>query len=324
MHMVKLGNLFRGVKQSDEITSLKLERPSSSSERGPVAAKDAAEMLKTRQKQQAKFDQTPLAAVLQRCAEELMESNGHPDAMFYATRTGQCSPLGFVSPDKTKGMALIFTSRVLAYQLFQEKAFTSGNGAFEVRQFRLDEMEELARSWKSQGFSAFTLNMTAKKAAPVVIEARDGVITKELLLKAWAANRVSCSVLAEAWRAEYVGPWAEELCFKEKLKRQRTALENLRDMGAGDVPFVHWQLALVAGMQGDEPGRLAATAVLETFGPDFAGKTAPSVEDPKGWAESMSIATLGLMTEFGMLCGPDGKPVGSILKVMTGTAANPQ
>jgi len=197
MHMFNLGKLFGGSKRSDEITSLKLESRSGSYENIPVTAKSATELLEVRREQQAKFDKTPLAGILHRRAAELYETGPHPVAMYYASPAGQGYPLGFVSQDKTKGMALIFTSPVLAQQLFQVQAFNPGYKAFEVKRFQLDDMEELARGWKVQGFNAFILNMTPKKAGPAVVDARDGVVGKELLLRAWAANRASCSVLAE-------------------------------------------------------------------------------------------------------------------------------
>ena len=79
----------------------------------------------------------------------------------------------------------------------------------------------------------------------------------------------------------------------------------MRDFGAFDVPFVHWMIALIAGMQGDEEARLAAIATLESFGPAFVGKTARLAggEGDKAWTDSMATAHVGLMAEFGMLNG---------------------
>ena len=70
-------------------------------------------------------------------------------------------------------------------------------------------------------------------------------------------------------------------------------------------------------MQGDEPARLEATAILERFGPDFVGKTARDGQRDGGpaWLESWMKATLGLYCEFQMLNGPDGKPLPSIIRV---------
>jgi hypothetical protein len=313
--MFNLGKLFGAGKAPDQITSLKLEGPVSSHASLPAQAKTVAEQLQARKEMQAKFDQSPMAAVVQQRAKALLESGPWPEAMYYGTQPGTNVPVGFVSPDKTKGMVLIFSSPILAYQLFRTKALHHAGAAFEIREFKLDEMEETAQGWKSHGFNAFLFNLTPKKISPPSIDARGGVINKEMLLRAWAGNRVACTVLAEAWRLEFSATNAEDASFQERLKRQRAALENLRDMGAGHVPFVHWQIALIAGMQGDEEGRLAATASLEEFGPDFVGKTVNSADDLKSWGESMSLSMVGLMTEFGMLAGPDGKPMPSILKI---------
>ena len=90
----------------------------------------------------------------------------------------------------------------------------------------------------------------------------------------------------------------------------------MRDFGAGDVPFVHWLIALIADMQKDEQTRLAAIQALEEFGPAFKG-IATFTEDKKdmvAWAKSYSLAQVGLMTEFGLLKEPDGSVVPSILR----------
>ncbi len=346
--MFKLGKLLGVGKFAEPRTSLNRESPrpdsgtgpetAASSEAGqpsgPATGKTPAEMLQERREMQAIFDQTPMAAVVQQRAKTLLETGPLPKAMYYGHEPRQNVPLGFVSPDKTRGMVLVFSSPVLAHQLFRTPSFYPSDAPFEVREFQLDAMEETARSWKSARFHAVAVNLTAKKTSPAVLDAGAGMITKEMLLGAWAANRVACMILAEAWRKESVsnkkaeagtpggdGNGGDVGRFRESLQRQRWLLENLRDMGAADVPFVHWQIALIAGMQGDEEGRLAATAVLEEFGPDFVGKTAPSRDDPKAWADSLTIATLGLLAEFGMLTGPDGKPVESFLRVRRETVA---
>jgi hypothetical protein len=56
-------------------------------------------------------------------------------------------------------------------------------------------------------------------------------------------------------------------------------------------------------MQGDEEARLANTARLEEFGPDFVGKTWV-LKDPKdlpAWGELMSKAMIGLLATYEML-----------------------
>jgi hypothetical protein len=317
--MFNLGKFFGAGKTPDQITSLKLESPVSSPASPPAQAKTVAELLQERKEQQAKFDQSPMAAVVQQRTKDLLETGPLPEVMYYGYEPTQNAPLGFISQDKTKGIVLVFSSPILAHQLFRAKGFNHANAVFEVREFKLDDMKETAQGWKSRGYNAFIFNMTPKKTNPPMIDAGQGMINKEILLRSWAGNRVAREVLAEAWRVEFSMTDAENVSFQEKLKRQRAALENLRDMGAGDVPFVHWQIALIAGMQGDEEGKLAATATLEEFGPDFVGRTANSVDDPKSWGESLSLCMVGLMAEFGMLPGPDGKPMGSILKIKSET-----
>jgi hypothetical protein len=69
------------------------------------------------------------------------------------------------------------------------------------------------------------------------------------------------------------------------------------------VPYVHWLIALIAGMQGDEAGRLAATVRLEQFGPNFRGKTWTLKDKAQGqaWAQLWGAATMGLLATYGLL-----------------------
>ena len=80
---------------------------------------------------------------------------------------------------------------------------------------------------------------------------------------------------------------------------------------------MHWVIALIAGLQGDEVGRLAATKALEDFGSSFVDKTKvfSSGSDVQEMVSAFAVAYSGLLAEFGMLKGPDGNSVGSFLKV---------
>jgi hypothetical protein len=316
--MLKFGGIFGGGEKSNELTSLKLETPIQTNPTPTVPAKTVQELMQQRRQQQAKFDQTPLAAAIQRRTKGLLDSGQHPTKMYYGRHASGLVPMGFVSQDKTKGILLVFSSPMLAHQLYRSKQFNPNDAPFEVIEFQLNEMEDTARFWKSHGFSAVIFNWTLKKKAPAPLDAGNGTITSAMLLQAWAANRVACEVAASAWRTEYLNGKEKGGSDQERWKRQRLALENLRDMGASDVPFVHWLIALLSGMLDDEETRLAATAVLEQFGPDFVGKTSRS-DEARDWGRSMAIATTGLMAEFGMLTGPDGAPVPSMLKIHSET-----
>ena len=76
------------------------------------------------------------------------------------------------------------------------------------------------------------------------------------------------------------------------LSQKRATLEILRDHVAYDVPYVHWLIALIAGVQGDENTKAAALACLMDFGPDVASQmsvTEGNVDD-KAWTEAMAKA----------------------------------
>ena len=85
-------------------------------------------------------------------------------------------------------------------------------------------------------------------------------------------------------------------------KQARVWLEGIRDHIDGGNPYLHWVIAILAGMTGDMEANAASIKRLDAFGPPFTGKLQGTSFDPtvKGSQFStMAEAMLGLGVSLG-------------------------
>jgi hypothetical protein len=298
--------------ERQELTSLGLK--------ASVPAGDAAALPKgmtdAMQGMQAAFKDSGASAEFQRRTKELLDSGQHPELICFLRDRVNHNPIALLIKEPPRKALLIFTSPVLAHFYIQTK-----QAPFEVVGLKLNEVAPAAEDWRKRGFDAYIMDLSPKAPVFNLLSAKDNLITQEQLVHSWATMRTARNWQAQTRLHEFYGKKGSAPGSPEMLQKQRAELELLRDYTSFDVPFVHWMIALIAGMQGDEPGRLSATAALESFGPAFVGKTGrmEGEDGPKAWADSMATAQLGLLAEFGMMKGPDGLPVKSILRSETTT-----
>lgn len=247
----------------------------------------------------------------QRLRKEILESGQLPELICFLREREKHTPIGMLIKEPLRKALLLFTSPVLAHFFIQTKQLP-----LEVVGIKLEEIASQAEHWRAHGFDAFIMNPSPKAATFNILNAENNLISRDKFVFAWANNRAVRNWQAQVMLVDFYTKTNCTPGSPEMLQKQRESLEFLRDNGCFDVPFVHWMLALIAGMQGDEPGRLAATATLESFGPAFVGKTVRLEGEVgmKAWANSMATADTGLMAEFGILKGPDGLPMKSILR----------
>jgi len=299
--------------ERQQLTSLGLEATAEPPGDAVPSPKEIADAM---QKMQAAVRDSGASVEFQRRTKELLDSGQRPDLICFLRERENPNPIVLLIKEPPRKALLIFTSPVLAHFYIQTKQLRA-----EVAGMKLDDIGPAAESWRTRGCNAFIMDLSPKAPVFNLLDAKDNLITREQLVWCWANSRVIRNWQAQTKLQEIYSKKDSNPASPEMLQKQRAVLELMRDYGSFDVPFVHWMIALIAGMQGDEPGRMAATAALESFGPDFAGKTAclENRDGMKAWADSMSIAQLGLRAEFGMLKGPDGLPIKSILKSETKT-----
>jgi hypothetical protein len=70
------------------------------------------------------------------------------------------------------------------------------------------------------------------------------------------------------------------------------------------MPYLHWVIAVLAGLAGDMQANAAAIQRLEEFGPDFACKLQGNSFDPREPGSRMATmpeAMMGLQASYGIL-----------------------
>ncbi len=239
---------------------------------------------------------------IQRRAMRMKEESKGPRQIFTLHAPGTGNPIALLQKEPASRSLLLFSSPHMAnfYRSIRKMAV-------DVVMHPADRWAESAADWQRRGFDSFILDLSPKAPTFTIYGMQNHLVTADQLAFTWCLQRS-----IRDWQAQrdLVSFYAKDRPAQnaETLKRQRAVLEALRDFGSFDVPFVHWMIALLAGMQGDEAERLASTDILEQFGPDFVGRAVPATnaEEMKGWGQSMILATMGLLSEYGMLRGPDG------------------
>jgi hypothetical protein len=302
-------DLFKSESGGEDLTSPKLEPLRKLASQLPGSPPALQEWL---QKFAAAARESGAAVEIGRRTQELLASGQKPRLICFLREREKQAPAGLLTGEPRRNYLLLFTSPPLAHFFVRSKKLP-----FEILGVTQDDFAPMAEDWRKRKFDGFIPDLSPKAPMFGTFPAKEDLITWEQVLFAWAQRLTIRNWQAQRSLAEFYGAQNKDAASPETLKRQRAALEALRDFGSFDVPFVHWLIALIAGIQKDEAARLESTAVLESFGPDFVGKTerADGEEGSKAWAHSLSIATVGLLAEYGMLKGPDGSPLPSILRI---------
>jgi len=300
-------NFGRSKANQNDLTSLNLDVP--------AVRPEARQEPVTKQENPLPARDPQVSAELGRRALELANSGKHPEAIFWLLDPATRAP---VLIDASKKTVLLFSSAATARFFMQER-----NLQAEIMGVAFDQFPLLSEDLHTLGVNTFVMDLSPKSPVSNVLSPTGERITKEQIAFCWALGRTIRNFQAQ----RILGPLLASKDFgsPDIQKKLRHGLETVRGSGGYDVPFLHWMIALIAGMQHDEPGRLQATADLEAFGPDFVGRTLPieSHEHAQEWAKSWTEAQIGLMTEFEMLKGPDGKPLQSSLRTVNVEHGNP-
>jgi hypothetical protein len=300
----------------NDLTSLKLDPPSLR----PAPPPETAAALPHPNQSNGPLAQDPrLQAEINRRSLELTKSGKHPEVILYLFNPVERVPVSLNGTNPPSRSAVLFSSAAAAHFFKREKKL-----AIEVGGIAFNEFPRLAEDLHARGFDSFVMDLSPRSPMTNVLRPEKKLITTEQVTFAWAVARTVRNFQAQRILRPLLfnNP---QFATPENLMKLREALEVVRGAGGFDVPFVHWMIALIAGMQHDEAARLAATADLEPFGSEWVGKTAiiENCSDAKEWVTWWSHANFGLMTEFEMLQGPDGKPIPSPLRTVNIPPANP-
>ena len=248
---------------------------------------------------------------INRRTKERIDAGQHPDMFFYLADKSNQRPFVLINKPSYKSI-LIYSSPALAHFLLKER-----NLPGQVMALTHEELAVVSTRWQTAGINSYIFNLSPKMTVYNVSPPKGGQITVGELIFQWSMFLSIRNLQAQLRLHDFYFKKDANPTDPETLRLHRAALESIRDCNAFDVPFVHWKIAQIASIQHDEPARQQAIAMLESFGPAFTGKCDCDAADPVSvdrWAEFMSAAQIGLLTEFEMLKAPDGSLIPSILR----------
>jgi hypothetical protein len=306
--MFNLKNPFKSKEEDQKITSLNLQPPDVATTANAKQASPPGTITDTHL---AVLREQPVPEEINSGIRQLLDSGAHPEAVFLAQDPRNRGLIVFKHQNPPFQAIPLFSSPFLVGDYLRATK-TVG----QVIGVKMESLPQVAQSWRDGGIDSFLFNRCPRCPIVQPLRVKDNLITAEQIRFMWATQ-----LTIRNWRARKLIRQYLDYAGDDSLAQKRTSLEFLRDHVAYDVPYVHWMIALIAGMQGDKLAHDGATASLEEFGPDFVGKTdnasanefAGESDRPKAgsWSDSMAKAHIGLLMSFRMLNpSQEQRPVG--------------
>jgi hypothetical protein len=235
-----------------------------------------------------------------RRSDEWMKSGQRPQVVFYLVFPLQGHTVTVSSQDGTKTIVPLFGSKWIADAYLRGKKLPAA-----VAACRVDALAEQADRWVAAGVNSYALNPCFRCGHFTFYPIAE-LQTEEQFVQSWGLDAIMRRQFAEIMVRN---------CQTQLGKNQkgvRDTLERVRDHLDGGVPYLHWVIAVLAGIAGDMPANAAAIQRLEEFGPDFKGKLQGTSFDPSvagSQISTMAEAMLGLLASYGIVNLPM-KPTG--------------
>ena len=294
--MFHLMDWFRQADASkEEIVSLGLHAPDGRSAQtipklgnNPAAAVEEPEgVIGARAAQKVALDE------IGRRAKELLSVGKFPGTYFYVVDPCRGHIMALPGHPKIQKPVVLFSSALSARDYLRGRQGTWGVAGFNLRYLPLH-----AKRWSAAGIDGLSVLQCKNPTEHNIIPLKNGQMTNEVLAQAWAFSWAIRCFRGELFIRQFFAKKQENAVAKNLA-----TLKLLRDRVDYCNPYVHWLIALMIGMQGDEEERLTATERLKEFGPEFAEKDTRSGNDvePKKWMDAIAMAHVGLLASFGML-----------------------
>lgn len=228
-------------------------------------------------------------------SDEWIKNGPKPKLVFYLVYPQQGHTLTVSTPDGSKTILPIFSSVLMA------KAYLAGKGLQAVIAACLvDAFAEQTDKWITAGMNCYALNPCFRCGTLSFFPITDLQIEGQFF-QTWGLETIARRIFTEVT----VRNAQNQIATNPKAARD--LLERVRDHLDCDVPYLHWVIAILAGLTGDMQANAAAIQRLEQFGPDFAGKLQGVSFDPAVPGSQMSTmpgAIMGLLASYGLIAMP--------------------
>lgn len=229
---------------------------------------------------------------INRRVKKMLDSGIRPQALYLAVGgPNQLVSLRTTNPDHN--ILLIFTSGHAAMDYLRTAKIAGG-----VHEFPFQSLSAYLEQWKRAQLDSIVFDRCPR--CPHYLALPIDKLTEEQFLWLWAVHRATRIFQAERLIRTYLNG-GKNTTGKRSSPEMRAALEALRDHVDCSVPYVHWLIAIHAGIEGDQEAQIASISNLEAFGPEFIGKV-PTNETTlsEKWMNSAVEAQMGLLATFEM------------------------
>ena len=241
--------------------------------------------------------QTPEGAFLhfagaRRKLEEMERTGLKPAALFYVVFPQQGFTYSITTPDGLKTVVPIFNGKPMADAYISARKLSAVAAACTLK-----SLSSQADQWMVSGINSYALNPCCRCFSLTIFPISQ-LQSEEIFLSSWRLDRANHRQFSESFgrnAAAVVG---------SNSKQARIWLEGLRDHLEAGNPYIHWVIAILAGMEGDMPANASSIKKLEAFGPPFTGKLQGVSFDPTvpgSQFSTMAEALMGLGVSLGYL-----------------------
>ena len=237
----------------------------------------------------------PVPEEIGRGVKQLLDSGRYPEAVFWGAILKRGAHIVFRNQSPVFQAIPLFSSPLLVNDYLKA---TGTPADMQVLGMNIDSLPQVAEQWRAGGIDSFFFNRCPRFPIVQPISPQDRLITKKQLTFVWATNMTIRNWRAAKLVREYLGYKGDDA-----MQAKRATLELLRDHVAYDNPYIHWLIALIAGIQGDKAAQSAAVETLKEFGPGVASEmpVADGSKCDEAWVDAMAKAHVGLLAAFGLL-----------------------
>jgi len=294
-----------GKQEKSPLTSLDLQTPGPSPRPldVPAAARTAPPAIPNCRNMYFKDEahKASVAAELQRQLQEWKERGQMPINLFYGVLPQQGLPVTKSTQDGKHTIIYLFDTPFAAQHVWRD-----WQPKPEIAGCRVGSVPMLAEKWISGGINAFSMSACG------LCGPRNVFSGQSLLSIDKFTQCMGVEIVQRVFRARAQVLHAQKQAGPNP-KGARASLEFLRDHLDVSNPYVHWMIAILAGMGGDMKANAESIATMEQFGPHFVGKLQGTSFDmsPGSQFATFPEAMMGLLMSYGLLKLQQNPPASS-------------
>ena len=237
--------------------------------------------------------QKAFSAEIGRRFKEWVSSAAKPDPVFVLEQQNQNGGRAMTTIRRDDGYIwLIFNSPWMAHDYLVQTHLPA-----RVLGYAPENVPAVAKGLIESGLTGFFVDFCPRCRVGNLYPAKALQVSDEFV-KYCAFSRLTKRLIGEIWLQRFNALPVDD------FKQRRAILEHVADHVDCGNPYLHWTIALYAGLEGDMVGNERAIARLNQFGPPFAGKlkgTSFNFADPESQLRTLPEATVGLLASYGLL-----------------------